>query len=135
MTMSTSVSRTNRASICHWFMPTPIGPDDPLVAQLGQRRVGLGDGLVAVVVRVVDQHDVDPVEAEPLQALLQRPPYAVGEKSQTRRRWRARRTPRVGGPARAGGHEQAADLGGQHVAVAAGRAAAAEPPLGDRPSP
>jgi len=56
------------------------GPDRPhhaLVAQLGQGREGVLVGLALVVVGIVQEGDVDPVQAEPLQALLQRAAHAV----------------------------------------------------------
>ena len=52
--------------------------DDAGRAQLLQRRVGLAERLLGVVVRVVDERDVDPVEAEPGQARLQAARDAVG---------------------------------------------------------
>ena len=52
-------------------------PDDALVAEFGERGERLADRRVEVVVRVVHEHDVHPVEAEPLEALLERPEHAV----------------------------------------------------------
>ena len=51
--------------------PDADGSDDALVAPVGEHGVGLADRLVGVVVRVVDEHHVDPVEAESLQRLRQ----------------------------------------------------------------
>ena len=48
-----------------------------LLAQLGQSREGAVEGLRCVVVRVVDQRDVDVVDFEPPQAGLQGGPDAV----------------------------------------------------------
>ena len=53
------------------------GPDHALLAEPGEGRVRPVKRGLPVVVRVVDQGDVDPVEPEPLQALLDRPPDAV----------------------------------------------------------
>ena len=48
-------------------------PDHALRPQLGKRRVRLGDRGLPVFVRVVDEQDVDPVETEPLEALVDGP--------------------------------------------------------------
>ena len=59
-------------------MPAPTAADHPRIAEPSQGRPGLLDGRPPVVVRVVDQRDVHSVQAEPLQAFLDRPPNAVG---------------------------------------------------------
>ena len=51
--------------------PGADGPDHALGPEPGQGRVGFAGRLLQVVVGVVDEHDVHPVEPEPLQALLQ----------------------------------------------------------------
>ena len=56
----------------------PDSPDQALLAEPGKGRVRPVERGLPVVVRVVDQCDVDPLEPEPLQALLDRPPDAVG---------------------------------------------------------
>ena len=55
-------------SIADWFMPAPIARTTPSSRSRCERRVGAADRGLPVVVRVVDQGDVDPVEAEPLEA-------------------------------------------------------------------
>ena len=52
-------------------------PDDPLLAQPVERRVRAVDGRLPVIVRVVDVRDVDALQAEALEALLDRPADAV----------------------------------------------------------
>jgi hypothetical protein len=54
------------------------GADGAFGAHPLQRRIRLGERLLLVVVRVVDEHDVDAVELEPFQAGLQAAVYAVG---------------------------------------------------------
>ena len=56
----------------------PDGPDRALLAEPGEGRVRPVERGPPVVVRVMDQRDVDPVEPEPLHALLDRPPDAAG---------------------------------------------------------
>ena len=58
-------------------MPAPIGAHDSLRAQVVQRWVRLTDGRFPVLVGVVDEEDVDAVEAEAGQAVLDRPKHAV----------------------------------------------------------
>ena len=117
-----SVSVTNRVSISAWFMPTPIARTHPSRAELLQRRVRLAQGLLAVVVGIVDERDVDLVEAEPVQAGLQAAPDAVGAEVEHAACVRGhgealgRSVRPYGGPAT--GVEQPADLGGDHVLVA-----------------
>ena len=118
-TTSTSVSVTNRVSIPAWFMPAPIAPHDALGPQSLQRRVGLAECLLPVVVRIVDQRDVDPVQAEPDQAGLHAAPHAVGAVVEHRRWCAGTANPSVSRPCgSATGLQQAPDLGGDDVLVA-----------------
>jgi len=101
--------------------------DHPCCPQLLQRRVRLAECLLTVVVRVVDERDVDAVQAEPAQARLQAAPDAVraeveppdlGRRDVEARGVTGRPGPAgAGGRGRPGGLEEAADLGGEHVLV------------------
>jgi hypothetical protein len=102
-----------------------------LVPQLGQGRVRLVHRLRQVVVGVMDEREVDPVEAQPGQALLDRSPHpvpaVVAYPAERRRPVEA-----VGTLDRAGrGHQQPAHLGrdGELVPWPAGQEVA-DPPLG-----
>ena len=53
-------------------MPGAHGADGALRAELGERGHGLADRLIQVVLRVVDVDELDPVEAEPVEALVDR---------------------------------------------------------------
>ena len=66
--------RSERLPLVH---PRADRADHPLVAQLGESRDRLGDGLVQVLVRVVDVDDVDPGDAEPAKAGLEAAQHAV----------------------------------------------------------
>ena len=71
-----------------------------------------------MVVGIVDQHDVDPVQPQPLQALLQRPPHAVaGEVPDPLGRRAVGEPLGVGGLARGQRADQPPDLGGDDEAV------------------
>lgn len=106
---------------------------DSFRAQCLQRGIRLGQRLLGVVVRIVQVDDVDPVQAQPLQAGLQAPAYAVRAEVPD---------PLVGGgdgeavgQVVAGGlrpgTEQSADLGGQDVLVPGQTAqSGAEAPFG-----
>ena len=52
-------------------------PDDPFVAELRESGQRLRDRLVEVIVGVVDEHEVDPVETEAFEAFLERTADAV----------------------------------------------------------
>ena len=56
----------------------PDRAEDALLAQPVQGRIGALDGGLPVVVGIVDERHVDPVEPEPLEALLDRAHDAVG---------------------------------------------------------
>jgi hypothetical protein len=110
--------------------PRADGADHPGRAELVQGRVGRLDRLTPVVVRVVQQRDVDAAEPEPLQAGVQRPPHAVGAEVPDALVG-GRHVEPLGVPAGARlRDEYPADLGRQHVLVpGAGGQRAAEPPL------
>ena len=94
-----------------------------------QDRVRLRDGLVHEVVRVVQVHDVDAVDAKPVQALVQRTQDPVAAEVEHRPR-RGRVGEEVGARLRVGDDEPA-HLGGQHeIAVPAGPQRRAEPAFG-----
>ena len=75
-----------------------------------------------MVVGVVDERDVDAVEAEPVQAGRQAPPDAVGAEVEPAHEWAGTATAKpLGSRARHGRRppvEEPADLGGDHVLVA-----------------
>ena len=54
-----------------------VAADDALGAQLGQRRRRLLEGFPDVVVRIVDEDEVDAIEAEALEARLDRAEHPV----------------------------------------------------------
>jgi hypothetical protein len=87
------------------------------------KRVGLAQRLLAVVVGVVDERDVDPVQAQPAQARLEAAADAVGAVVESPDQVAGDVEPFVVAPdARAaagcrGRLEQPADLGGDHVLV------------------
>ncbi len=53
------------------------GRHDTLLAQLGEGREGATDGLLPVVVRVVDPETIDAIDAQALEAVLDRAHDAV----------------------------------------------------------
>src|SRR6185503_10066115 len=57
--------------------PRADGVHDALVAQFGERRVAGLEDFYPVLIGVVEVNDVDPIEAEPLQALRERATYPV----------------------------------------------------------
>ena len=92
--------------------------DHALAAQPVERGVGARDGVLVVVVRVVDVQDVDAVETEPLEALLDRAEHPVVAEVEDRIQGRDAspdRLARLGGRVRA---QQAPDLRREHEVVA-----------------
>jgi hypothetical protein len=68
---SGSASRAKRQSTAGWF-GQPVRPGGRRVAQAPESTERAGERLVEVVVRVVDEGNVDAVETEPAEALLER---------------------------------------------------------------
>ena len=94
------------------------GPDDTLRAKIGEGRVRLVERLPPVLVRVMDQHDVNTVDAQPAHAGLQggehTVPRVVAHPPQPRRAVETLGAVDVVG----GRFEQPADLGRQDVVAA-----------------
>ena len=87
-----------------------------LRAQLLQCRVRLAQCLLAVIVRIVNERDVDVVKAEPAKAVGQAPPDAVGaEVKHPAGRGRYREALRVTPEGLRGGLQQPANLSRDHV--------------------
>ena len=70
---SSSVSRANRASIADWFIPTPMARTTPCSRSRCSGGIGAVDRGLPMVVGIVDEDHVDPLEPEPLETLLERP--------------------------------------------------------------
>ena len=116
---SMSASRANRPSISAWFMPAPMAPMTPWSRRSWSAGYALVDGRPPVVVGVVEVHDVDTFDAQPLQALVERPPDAVAAEVPHRPVVRhAMEDGRAGELLGRGRAQEPTDLGRQHVAVA-----------------
>ena len=72
-----SASRTNRVSIADWFIPAPIAPITPWSRSSTSAGNAVPDRLVEVVVGVVHEDDVEPVEPEPVERVLDAAQHAV----------------------------------------------------------
>ena len=78
-----------------------------------------GQRLVEVIVGIVDVDDVDPINVQPVEAALERPPHGVVAEVELRRHLAVRAY-----------LEQAADLGGDHHSLPPAPQGGAEADLG-----
>ena len=123
-TQSRSPRSRNVAAVSTEFVPSDTALDHPLVAEIDEGAVRSGHRFVDVVVGIVDVDDVDPIDAQPAEAALERPPHRVVAEVE----------PRL--DLAVGTHvEQAADLGRDHDCRHADPAAPRRGGCSDSPSP
>jgi hypothetical protein len=82
------------------------GPDPPVGAKLSEHGEGPGERRLVVLVRIVDEDDVDTLDAQPLERRLERRARTLSAEIERPRRLSFR-----------AGAEHAAHLGRQHIAV------------------
>src|SRR5262245_65673600 len=60
-----------------WFMPAPIALTVPSSRKRIKGAKGAADGIVVVIIRIVDEQDVDAIEPQACEAVLHRTHHAV----------------------------------------------------------